>query len=83
MLMLAIALASASATSPASADKPSETGLKVQTGDPKRIVCRSNSVTGSRLKSEKVCLTAAQWAQAMQANRDDVEKAQNQNMKSQ
>lgn len=44
--------------------------------DPNKIICRSDNSTGSRLSQTKQCLTAAQWEEQRQANRNDVEKIQ-------
>ena len=45
-------------------------------GDPDRVICRTQEVTGSRLKREKLCLTASQWAEQKANNREVIEKAQ-------
>lgn len=41
-----------------------------------RMVCKSQKSTGSRVKSEKVCMTAAQWAQLKQDQRQATERVQ-------
>lgn len=45
-----------------------------QSADP--VICRSESETGSRLKSRKVCMTKSQWAAKRREERQAVEQAQ-------
>ena len=45
-------------------------------GDPNRTICRSVAVTGSRLGRQRICQTAAQWAQVRRDNRRNIERAQ-------
>lgn len=44
--------------------------------DPNRMICKREKVTGSRLRSRKTCLTAAQWEEQRAADREAVEKIQ-------
>lgn len=44
--------------------------------DPNEIVCERQTPLGSRLATERVCKTRAQWAEERLLNRQDVEKAQ-------
>lgn len=44
--------------------------------DPNEVVCEKQEVTGSRLASRRVCKTRAQWAEARQLDRQEVERAQ-------
>jgi hypothetical protein len=46
----------------------------VQAADP--VICRSESETGSRLKSRKVCMTKSEWAAKRREDRMAVEQAQ-------
>ena len=45
-------------------------------GDPTQIVCEKVEKIGSRLGSERTCMTRAQWAEQRRVNREVVEKAQ-------
>lgn len=42
-----------------------------------RVICRSESVTGTRLHSERVCRTQAEWTAYRQEARRHVEQLQN------
>lgn len=66
LMMSAIILA----TVPASAKRP-----EVQT-DPNRIICRISEVIGSRLQTKKTCLSAIEWKQMEQDQRQTVERIQ-------
>jgi hypothetical protein len=44
--------------------------------DPDEIVCERQEVIGSRLATQRVCKTRAEWAEEKRLNRMDVEKAQ-------
>lgn len=44
--------------------------------DPNRMICRTESSTGSRVSSQKRCLTAQQWADQKLIDRQVVERAQ-------
>ena len=50
----------------------------VLTGDPNRRVCKSVTVTGSRLGKTKVCKTAREWADQTVQTRQNLERSQNQ-----
>src|SRR5688572_1714442 len=41
-----------------------------------QVVCQVQKVTGSRLDTERVCLTRAQWREQRRQNRQDLERAQ-------
>lgn len=47
-----------------------------------RMVCKRQKNTGSRLSSKRVCMTAAQWAQLEQDQRQAIERVQAGRMKS-
>lgn len=53
---------------------------KEDMGDPSRVICRKQNVTGSRLGSQRVCATAAEWAARKQQSRQSIERAQSQRM---
>jgi hypothetical protein len=44
--------------------------------DPNEIVCEKQTALGSRLATQRVCKTRAQWAEERLLNRQDVDKAQ-------
>jgi hypothetical protein len=46
--------------------------------DPNEIVCEKQEVIGSRLASEKVCKTRAEWAEERRVSRMDLDKVQTQ-----
>jgi hypothetical protein len=54
---------------------------KAATGEDKvssRIICRTQGLTGSRLGSQRVCMTVAQWAEHKRVTRDTLDRAQTQ-----
>lgn len=53
-------------------------GGTVETGDGERVICRSEKLTGSRLKVKRRCLTAQEWAEKKQFDRLDLERIQTQ-----
>ena len=55
----------------------------VETGDPNRVICRTEQRIGSRLKGDRKCLTAAQWAELKRETRVTLDQMQGQNAKSQ
>lgn len=44
--------------------------------DPNEVVCEKQEVIGSRLATQRICKTRAEWAEEKRLNRMDVEKAQ-------
>lgn len=38
-----------------------ESGAPINTADGKKLICKQESVTNTRLKNRKVCLTEAEW----------------------
>jgi invasion protein IalB len=46
--------------------------------DPNQIVCEKQQEIGSRLATDRVCMTRAQWAEQKRNDRDAIEKAQRQ-----
>ena len=49
---------------------------KQVTGDLNKMICERVERTGSRLEIDKVCMTAAEWKEHRQGQREDVEKVQ-------
>ena len=77
----AAALAVASIASPGFAqDSQQQQQQQQQAGkkaaDPNEVVCEKQQETGSRLASERVCMTRSQWAEQRRLDRQDIEKAQ-------
>jgi hypothetical protein len=46
--------------------------------DPDEVVCEKVEVIGSRLASNRVCMTRAQWAERKRLDREEIERAQTQ-----
>jgi len=44
--------------------------------DPNRMICRTIESTGSRLRKERQCMSAAEWTVLNAQNRRDVERGQ-------
>lgn len=44
--------------------------------DPGRRVCKTIKVIGSRLNTQRVCMTAAEWAEERRQTRQGVERLQ-------
>lgn len=44
--------------------------------DPNEIVCEKQEVIGSRLATQKVCKTRAEWAEERRSSRMDIDRAQ-------
>ena len=44
--------------------------------DPNRKICQKVDVTGSRLRAQKVCMTAAEWEAKRQRDREELEGIQ-------
>jgi invasion protein IalB len=51
-----------------------QSGKKVP--DPNEVVCEKQQEPGSRLATNRVCMTRSQWAEQRRLDRQDVEKAQ-------
>lgn len=48
--------------------------------DPNEIVCRSEAESGSRLRTQRICATRADWAEHKRVQRQLVEHAQSNRM---
>lgn len=44
--------------------------------DPNEIVCEKQEVLGSRLASQKICHTRAEWAELRRNDRQEIERVQ-------
>ena len=47
-----------------------------EVGDGSRMICRTSGVTGSRVKSGRICMTADEWAASKREARQKVEMEQ-------
>lgn len=54
-----------------------ESGEAINTADGKKMVCKQESVTNTRLKNKKICLTAEQWAERTNNAKDGMRQAIN------
>ena len=66
---------SAQASEPAS-PAPAAPAASAPGSDPNKLICRTDQTTGTRLSKTRRCMTAAQWRDVNQQNRDAVERAQ-------
>lgn len=64
------ALAQATQPSPQTTTKPAK--------DPNEVVCERQEEIGTRLGSQKICKTRAEWAEERRSNRQTIEKIQTQ-----
>lgn len=44
--------------------------------DPNEVICRKEEVLGSRLQSQRICMTRSEWAEANRQQRSEVERRQ-------
>ena len=44
--------------------------------DPNEVVCERQQETGSRLSTDRVCMTRSQWAEQRRLARQEIDKAQ-------
>ncbi|GAA4812450.1 hypothetical protein GCM10023232_04650 [Sphingosinicella ginsenosidimutans] len=72
ILVATLASVAGAAAAGAMAQQPAQKGSE----DPDRMICRRITQTGSRLQGERVCMTAAQWAEQRRIQRSDIEHAQ-------
>jgi invasion protein IalB len=47
-----------------------------KTANPDEVVCEKQQETGSRLSSQRVCMTRSQWAEQRRVDRQEIDKAQ-------
>ena len=72
--LLGAALAIPAAAGAAESSTTASKGKKAL--DPNEVVCRKQEVLGSRLKSVRVCRTRAEWADARNETRGEIERVQ-------
>ena len=65
--------------SPAFAQDTQTPPLAKKALDPNQMICEKQEVVGSRLATEKVCHTRAQWADLRLQDRQGIDKAQTNN----
>ena len=46
------------------------------TNDPDKVVCKNIGETGSRLRSKKICMTRAQWAEKQRVDQQELKRLQ-------
>lgn len=68
---LVVTVPAAAQSTPHQTDRPAPT-----TANPDRMVCKKEEKIGSRLQAKKVCLTASEWRDLHQAERETAEKIQ-------
>lgn len=66
------------AWTPALAQDSQQQQTTRKAADPNEVVCEKQQETGSRLSSERVCMTRSQWAEQRRLDRQEIEKAQTQ-----
>ncbi|HEY5723157.1 MAG TPA: hypothetical protein VIT45_12620 [Allosphingosinicella sp.] len=54
----------------------SASSTKSKSGDPNKVVCKTEGPTGSRLGKSRACHTVAEWAELRRQARANVEKIQ-------
>ena len=79
LAVFACAALATAATAGAPADQASAPGGSAAAGqpgapsvaaDPNKLICRTDTETGSRLRSTKTCMTRAQWAERQRLDQD-------------
>lgn len=78
-ISLAAALLAPLASAPAVAQGAQQQQQQQTTrkaADPNEVVCEKQEETGSRLASQRVCMTRSQWAEQRRVDRQDIDKAQ-------
>ena len=73
--LLIMSAAALFATSGAPAVAQQQQGAK-PARDPNEIVCERQEELGSRIATQRVCKTRAQWAEERRVSREDIDKAQ-------
>lgn len=78
MTTTATVLLSAGVSTPAfaGADQTTQQQTAKPAKDPNEVICERQEEIGTRLASQRICKTRAQWAEERRLTRQDVEKAQ-------
>lgn len=66
----------ASSTATAAAPATAASGKGKKKADPNEVICRKEEVLGSRLQSQRICMTRSEWAEANRQQRSEVERRQ-------
>lgn len=66
----------AALTLPMAGAAAQDANKKREQRDPNEMVCKKESVLGSRLQTQRICRTRAQWAEQRQIDRQNVERVQ-------
>jgi invasion protein IalB len=66
----------ASSTATAAAPATAASGKGKKKADPNEVVCRKEEVLGSRLQTQRICMTRSEWAEANRQQRGEVERRQ-------
>ena len=74
--LAAVALAPLASAPAFAQDSQQQQQTTKKTPDPNEVVCEKQQETGSRLASERVCMTRSQWAEQRRLARQDIDKAQ-------
>ena len=74
--LIAVALVTTAMPSMAQVSSIVSSRPAAQPKDPNAKICEKIDITGSRLGSRKICMTAQQWADQRQDHRNDIERAQ-------
>lgn len=83
MRTIVITTAAALFISPATAfaqasQQPQQQQPAAKTQDPDQIICEKQEVVGSRIATQRICMTRSQWADQRRSERMDLERAQTQ-----
>jgi len=54
----------------------------VAQGDPNKVICKTEQMTGSRLSGSRVCLTVAQWEERSRQNSEVLSNSQTRSLQS-
>jgi hypothetical protein len=73
---LLIAAMALTAASPAIAESTNSPAATAKSKDPNRKICEKVERIGSRLATDRICMTAAQWEEQRRENREHVERVQ-------
>ena len=66
----------ASSAATAAAPTTTASGKGKKKADPNEVICRKEEVLGSRLQSQRICMTRSEWAEANRQQRSEVERRQ-------
>ena len=75
-LALSITLGLASPVFAQAAQQPQQTATAKPAKDPNEVICEKQQEPGSRIASQRVCKTRAEWAEEKRANRQDIDRMQ-------